>query len=264
LYLVFIDESGTDSLPPKDKLTNKKKRFFVEACIIVNNRSMNFLEKKYYELLRSVYINGVSVSELFSFYKRLTSREPELKASYILDRKGPFRLLHEVSIDQYKRFRDQVFTRISKTLRDSQADIIAIVIDKYKLHDAINKHGIPYEPRSIAMDFLFTRIAIVLERKGYKEAAVIHDVSSKEDQILDVLEHLKKKGYYYNPHLKRKPNYNLIKQLTFIDSTSSIFLQYTDILANLIRRKHAYGEKQYYSILAGTPRFYTKVYPREI
>lgn len=264
MYFAFIDESGTDTLPPKNKLTDKRKRFFVEACIIANRKSMDYLKRKYHELLRSIYINDVNIDELFNFYKRFTCKEPELKASYILDKKGPFRLLHELPKNQYKEFKDKVFTMVSKILRDSRADLIVIVIDKYKLHEIIAKHGIPYKPRLVAMDFLFTRIAIALEKKGYKEATIIHDKTNKNEQIRNVLENLKKQGYYYNPRLKHKPNYHLIKELTFKDSANNIFLQYADILASLTRRKHTYGEKQYYSLFAGSPWFRVKVYPKEV
>ena len=260
MYLIFIDESGTDSLSPKNKLLeDKRKRFFVEACLILDEKSIRYLRRKYYEILDSIYINGVSIRELFMLYEKLTRKPAELKASYILDKKDPFILLREIHKEQYNEFKNNVFTYVSKALRDSQATLISIVIDKRKLY-TINQ-GSLYHPRELAMDFLFTRIARKLELEGYKEAIVIHDETPKKNVIHSVLHHMKNYGYYYNPNLKHKPNYHLIKRLYFADSSTNMFLQYADILANIIRRKHAYGENQYYSILAGSPRFYVRIYP---
>lgn len=194
-------------------------------------------------------------------YKGITKRKPELKASYILDKKGPFCYFRYTDDKSYKHFKDKVFTEVAKALKNSGADLLVIVINKDRLLKISKTRGVYYDPRLLALDFMFTRIAILLEKKSDK-AKLIHDNTGKKDKIIDALNTMKQKGYFYNPYFRRKPNYRLITSLAFEDSSNNFLLQYIDILANIIRRKHTYGEINYYRIIAGSRWFYIRVYPK--
>ncbi len=104
---------------------------------------------------------------------------------------------------------------IAKILRDSKCDIIVVTIDKNRLRRLANKTNKLYNIRLLALGFLFTRIVLLIERKGSRKTIVVHDRTSREKDIEFLLETMQRQGYFYNPKLKWRPNYHLITTIKF-------------------------------------------------
>ena len=258
--MAFIDESGYEELPSKHS-ASRKASLFIEACLLLNDKSMKFLEKKYNELLSMVFPEGFTICELFSLYEKVTGKPPELKAGYVSGLEGPFIMLKNMPKDKQEKFRDTVFEFIAKAIRDSKCDIVAVVIDKNRLKKLMEKTRKAYDVRLLAMDFLLTRLAWVLENKGFKDAIVIHDNTYRRNDLKYLLKVLKMQGYYYNPRLKKKPRYDLIDDIRFMESHESIYLQFADFAANIVFKARSGKNKKYYLIIAGSPWFREYIYP---
>ena len=260
--MAFIDESGYEEFPSKPS-ASRKASLFIEACLLLNDKSMKFLEEKYNELLNMFFPNGFTIRELFQLYEKVSGKPAELKAGYVSNLEGPFIMLRNMSRDKKDEFRDTVFEFIAKTIRDSKCDIIAVVIDKNRLKKLMEKTKKIYDVRLLAMDFLLTRLAWILEKKGFKNAIVIHDNTYRKNDLKYLLEVLKKQGYYYNPRLKKKSRYDLIDDIQFMESHESIYLQFADFTGNIVFKARSGKNKKYYSIIAGSPWFREYIYPHK-
>ncbi len=259
LFYTFIDESGSDTWPGKS--VARKYSLFIEAAVVVDSEARSALINKYIGLLNKKYGNGFTIKELFEIYQKVTGKPGELKGGYISGLKGPFRILRELSEKKAEEIKDRILMDIARILRDSKCDIIVIVIDKYRLKKLIEKTNKLYDIRLLALDFLFTRIAMLMEKKGFYKTVVVHDETPCKKDIVFLLETLHKQGYFYNPKLKWCTNYHLITTIEFQESYKEPLLQFADLAAYIVFKARSGRNKEYYKILAGSPRFKEVIYP---
>ncbi len=81
MFYTYIDESGSDTWPSGKAA--RKYALFIEAAIIVSDRSREPLISQYTSLLDKEYGHGFTIRELFKVYERVTGRKGELKGGYI-------------------------------------------------------------------------------------------------------------------------------------------------------------------------------------
>ncbi len=266
VYKVFVDESGSDE--PVERVGAKgKARIFVVFAAILKPSNISKLEEVYRDLLdrEFVIVDRFRIRELFNIFKRATGREPEIKASYLNNREGPFaffKYLPKRYDDRYEEFRKCVFETMLRALVDASTRMIAVVLDKVSLHRLSKKTGVVYDPRLTAMDYLFTRIANALENFG-GEAIVIHDDTYRSTEVKDLLNVLKQRGYFYNPRLKKKPRYSLITGIEFVDSARCIPIQFVDLAANVVLNTRAGASKEFYNIIASSSKYIEVHVPRD-
>ncbi|MEB3772525.1 MAG: hypothetical protein GSR82_02460, partial [Desulfurococcales archaeon] len=95
MQMAFIDESGYEEFPSKPS-ASRKASLFIEACLLLNDKSMKFLEEKYNELLNMFFPNGFTIRELFQLYEKVSGKPAELKAGYVSNLEGPFIMLRNM------------------------------------------------------------------------------------------------------------------------------------------------------------------------
>ncbi len=265
MYYVFVDESGRDD-PVGCANVRGKARLFVVFASVVKLEDVDKLENAYRALLDKEFriVDRFKISELFDLYRRVTGREPEIKAGYLNNRDGPFLFFRDLPRcydDKYDEFRRTVFEYMLRTLTSCSVYMVAIVVDKADLHKLSKKTGHVYDPRLIAMDYLFTRIASFLEKRSDR-AVVIHDDTHRADEVKGLLDELKRRGYFYNPRLKHRPRYYLIDRIEFVDSAQCIPIQFVDLAANVVLNTRAGASKEFYNIVAGTSKYFEIHVPR--
>ena len=266
LYIVYVDESGSDHPVRRKNIRRKDVLFVVFAAIVLNNK-VSHLVKHYIQVmsrLLNACSGAITMSKLFEVYRVCTGRDPGIKAGYLLGLEGPFKIFsmaREECRGAVSRQLLGIAMEMLSVLMELCEHAIAVIVDKIRLDEFSKKSGRNFDARLIAMDFLFTRIARFLETRSAR-AIVVHDETQRAEEIEGLLTELKTKGYFYNPKLGYRPRYELIERIHFVDSTKCLHIQYVDLAANAILRAKASASRELYKAIASYTKYREVVVPK--
>jgi len=237
---VYVDESGRPC--PVKPSAKRRQRLFVIAALVLNEYSVQGLVDAYRDLLAST-IEGAkgsfTLGELFDVYQRVTGKKPEVKAGWIVNRQGPFAVLHDAPEEVRLRFLANVMNKALRAVVDHVWSLYIVVIDKpraYEIAPRIQERSkLQFNLRIFALDFLLTRLAKLAVQDVAREVEIIHDDLSDKQLILDYFAEAARRGYIYNPGVRVRPEAFRRITITFQDSVEEPLLQYADLVAYAAR-----------------------------